>query len=132
MWTALQSFLSVIIPRPDADAGHQYMWRLSVAAALLAGAIFIGFTLNAFASIGLSGFARADELRSQGDQLAGIQMQQSDSKIIDFRERQCKAIRQGDAGEEAKKFATDRLYAEIQQWERIAGHAYRLPSCDEL
>lgn len=126
-------FLGLLPPR-EGHGSQVYRWRVTVAVMVMANAFAIsGFSALAFGMVPMffHGFAKADDVTTVKQQFSVIQTNQLDAKILDTRTRQCRAIL--GKNESALQFATERLQAELNDYQTLTGgRRYRLPGCEEL
>lgn len=137
-------------PAADAEGHLVRRWRVTVVVVTMTNSAvtgtFIALALGAVPVL-FGGFAPAkvvDDLRAknglvqrdQEAQLAQLQENQLDSKILDTRTRQCRAIDERKKGnelaEQAVQFATVRLQEQLDDFWNLTKRVYRLPACSEV
>lgn len=77
-----------------------------------------------FTAFGLSGFARADELREHAQFLSRIEIQLLEKAMFDTRVTQCRATQ--------KQVYAERLQEMLTRHREAAGVGYQLPSCADV
>jgi hypothetical protein len=83
--------------------------------------------LNAY---GIGGFASSDDVKQVQQATNDIQAMLIERDIYDARREQCRAMRDNDVA--AKPTTLRRLEQLRMDYQRITGHEYRLPGCDEI
>ena len=136
MWAFVASFVRLLVPPHDAEAGAVYRWRVAVA--LMIVGLAMGFSLHialacgylAGTIVGFPGFARADSVNDLKMQINQVQVTALDSSIWRDQEERCKAeaARNGIA----LNVLSHRIGEELSRYRQIAGHPYPLPPCDEM
>lgn len=124
---------AALIPPEDPHDPAIYRWRATVAIAIviLAGVMLMNILLTwGMLPVLFSGFALASDVAELKTQQVEIRASQIETQILDARERQCHAIKEGN--EEAQRFALVRLQEKLALYRQVTRADYRLPGCDEL
>lgn len=148
-----------LVPPEDADGNRLARWRVTVAVFVMANTLGIfgvaALALGVFPLV-FPGFVRADnidqingkisavqvqqqqQIAAAQSQIAQVQVNQLDSKIIETRSRLCGAVKARAAGkpnpdlDSVIRFATERQQEELDQYWNLTRRVYRLPRCEEL
>lgn len=122
-----------LIPPEDPHDPAIYRWRATVAITivLLAGVMLMNILLTwGMLPVLFSGFALASDVTELKTQQVEIRAAQIEGQILDARERQCHAIKEGN--QEAQRFALVRVQEKLALYRQVTKAEYRLPGCDEL
>lgn len=124
-------------PPPENDHEHtvkEYNWQVSVTVGLIVTAFGVAFHVawacGLLISLGLPGFARADQLRQNENELTEVRVAILDAQIYQTRKDQCMAIQLNNPA--ARAYMTERLQERLALYQAKTGRTYRLPACDEL
>lgn len=124
---ALKWLLSWFWPPTHPDP-QQNRWQQAMSAGVLALAVTAAISMNQVP--GVEGFAHKSDLQKLQMTAQNIEARIISADIYEARKEHCNAIAENDGA--AKPGPLRRLNALLVDYERITGHSYRLPSCDEL
>lgn len=121
-----------ILPPQDDSKKAIRRWRygvfVSLFGLLLAVAFLGGLAFNKIP--GFDGFARASAVQSVSMEVADVKIQLLDDRLLKMRERQCRAIAEGNTA--AMKFAAENMRDLRNEYREITGVEWRTPECEEL
>lgn len=130
--SAMERIAGLIVPPPigaSPELHRRWQWSVSAMTMLNGTAIFlmVGLSFGYFSSVGISGFARADDIKSINATLAKSHRSDLDRSIWDIRVKQC-AVKDDDV----RQTYTRRLTDLLSDWQDDIKQPYRLPPCGEL
>lgn len=129
-----EAFWSWLFPEPaQGEAKQVFRWRqaVSLAILILGGAVALEDVLAwGFVPVIYPGFASASQVKGVWNSLVEVRASQVERSILDARERQCNAQREGNV--DALQFVTQRLNENLLSYQQVAKRDYRVPECSEL
>lgn len=123
--SVLWDIVKYLVAAQPGETVQHYAYRLFITAVTTGTAFALGIHL-VWASTNFTQQSDFNELKRL----------QLDEKILNMRERQCRAIAtatpENNQNQSVKRFAVEKLNEYTRQYSLVAGERYRIPDCEEL